>query len=370
MKKTVTLILCLLLIGFVGTAIGRDAPKTVYPIVFAHGMAGFNDILGYDYWGDDGGSFVLDPCDEFLETSCNGDIDSNQKSFVASVTPFQSSEYRGNQLYNQIKSYMASSGSSYVNVIGHSQGGLDLRKAAKSLQIYYGRTVVKFGISLSSPHRGSPLAKYILDMKPGVSSVLATLAEFYGNVVYASGNDAYASLKQLVYNDYSSTDGITTGCKAFNNSYPPGSTYIAYPRSLLTTQQGLDVNPALYLVKECFTDIDGDGYATTDADNDGAEGLGDGSYTDEDDDGLVGLNSQHMGYRLQYTTPSFELDHIYCKTDLGYCTNLNAPTSAQMTSHSYKINQDHLDVIGIGPDTFDEEEFYAAITEYIALSGM
>lgn len=370
MKKTIIIVLCLLLAGFVGTAIGRDAPKTVYPIVFAHGMAGFNNILGYDYWGDDYGVFVLDPCNELLEVACNGDINDNQKSFIANVTPFQSSEYRGNQLYNQIKSYMASSGASYINIVGHSQGGLDLRKAAKSLQVYYGRTVVKFGVSISSPHRGSPLAKYILDLKPGVTSVLAALATFYGDIVYASGNDVYAGAKQLVYNDYSATDGITTGCQAFNTNYPPSSTYIAYPRSFLTTQQGLDMNPALYLVKQAFTNIDGDGYATTDADNDGAEGLGDGNASDEDDDGLVGLNSQQMGYRLEYTTPSFELDHVYCKTDLGNCTNLNAPTSAQMTSHSYKINQDHLDVIGVPPDTFDEMEFYAALTEYIALNGM
>jgi len=370
MKKTMILILCLLLAGFVGTAIGRDAPKTVYPIVFAHGMAGFNDILGYDYWGDDYGVFVLDPCDEFLEVACNGDIDSNQKSFIASMTPFQSSEYRGNQLYNQIKSYMASSGSSYVNVVGHSQGGLDLRKAAKSLQVYYGRTVVKFGVSISSPHRGSPIAKYILDLKPGVQSVVAALTTFYGNVVNASGNDVYAGAKQLVYNDYSSTDGVTTGCLAFNNNYPPSSTYIAYPRSLLTSQQGLDMNPALYLIKQAFMNIDGDGYATTDADNDGAEGVGNGNANDTDDDGLVGRNSQQMGYRLQWVSCFGCLDYVYVKTDLGSCTNLNAPTSAQMTSSSYVINQDHMDVIGLPPDTFDEMEFYAALTEYIALNGM
>ncbi|MCU0598251.1 MAG: acetyltransferase [Desulfobacterales bacterium] len=370
MKKTVIIVLCLLLAGFVGTAIGRDAPKTVYPIVFAHGCAGFNNILGYDYWGDDYGVFVLDPCDGFLETSCNGDINDNQKSFIASVQPFQSSEYRGNQLYNQIKNYMASNGVSYVNLVGHSQGGLDLRKAAKSLYTYYGRNVVKFGVSISSPHRGSPIAKYILDLKPGVQSVLAALATFYGDVVYASGNDVYAAAKQFVYNDYSSTDGITTGCQKFNTDNPVSSSYIAYPRSFLTTQQGLDMNPALYLIKEAFYNIDGDGYATTDADNDGALGIGDGNANDEDDDGLVGLSSQQMGYRLEWVSCFGCLDYVYVRTGTGYCTSLNAPTSTMMTSHSYKINQDHLDVIGVPPDTFDEMEFYAALTEYIALNGM
>lgn len=66
--------------GLAASAIARDANKTVYPIVFAHGMGGFDDILGYDYWGDDWGVFVLDPCDGFLETTCNPDINTSQKS--------------------------------------------------------------------------------------------------------------------------------------------------------------------------------------------------------------------------------------------------------------------------------------------------
>lgn len=368
-KAAIAALSCALVAAVAGPATARDANKTLYPIVFAHGMGGFDDILGYDYWGDDWGVFVLDPCDEFLEVSCNGDINSSQKSFVASVTPLQSSEQRGYELYQDILGYMASSGSSYVNLVGHSQGGLDLRKAAKLLQQNKGYTVVKYGISISSPHRGSPIAKYVLDLKPGVTSVLSALANFYGSVVYGAGNDAYAALKQFVYKDYSSTDGVTTGNQVFNTAYPNSTTYIARSRSFLTTQQGLDMNPALYLVQQGFTNIDGDGYATTDADNDGALGIGDGSMNDTDDDGLVGLNSQQMGYRLEHVNCTLCLDYVYERTATGNCTSLNAPTSTMMTSHSYKIPQDHIDVIGVGPDTFDEMEFYAALTDYIADSG-
>src|SRR6185369_8646649 len=137
--------------GLAGSAHARTANKTLYPIVFAHGAGGFDNILGYDYWGDDWGVFVLDPCDGFLETTCNGDIDYNQKSFIASVTPLQSSEARGYELYQDILGYMATSGAQYVNIVGHSQGGIDLRKAAKLLYTNKARTVVKYGISLSSP---------------------------------------------------------------------------------------------------------------------------------------------------------------------------------------------------------------------------
>ena len=357
------------LIGIAASADARVANRTLYPIVFAHGMAGFDNILGYDYWGDDWGVFVLDPCDGFLETTCNGDIDTGQKSFIGSVTPFNSSEHRGYELYQDILGYMASSGAQYVNIVGHSQGGLDLRKAAKLLYTNKGRNVVKYGISLASPHRGSPVAKYILDLKPGVTSVVAALATFYGSVVYGAGNDAFAGAKQLVHNDYSATDGITTGTKAFNTTYPASTTYIARPRSMITTQEGLDMNPALYLVQQGFMNIDGDGYAVGDTDNDGAAGIGDGYKTDSDDDGLVGLNSAQMGYRLEHVDCWPCLDYVYERTGTGNCTDLNVPTSVMMTSHSYKIPQDHIDIIGIGPDTFDEMEFYAALTDYIADSG-
>src|SRR5262245_20083063 len=169
---------------------------------------------------------------------------------------------------------MTPSGAQYVNIVGHSQGGIDLRKAAKLLYTNKGRNVVKYGISVSSPHRGSPVAKYILDLKPGVTSVINALATFYGSVVYGAGNDGYAAAKSLMYGDYSASDGVATGLQAYNVSYPNSTSYIARSRSFITAQQGLDTNPALYLVVNGFYNIDGDGYAATDADNDGALGIG------------------------------------------------------------------------------------------------
>jgi pimeloyl-ACP methyl ester carboxylesterase len=342
------------------------AAKTTYPVVFAHGMGGFNNILGYDYWGDDYGTFVGDPCDAFLEVYCNGDLDDGQKAYVAQVQPFQTSEARGLDLANDIEGFMATAGATRVNVIGHSQGGLDLRKAARVLYERRGYTVVSQAISISSPHRGSPVAKYILDLGPGVTSVVSALANYYGNVVYQSGNDAVAGAKQLVYNDHSATDGVTTGVRAFNAKYPVDSRYASRYASLLTAQNGVSVNPALYLLSSLFYDIDGDGYCVDDCDNDGAGGKGDGYRNEQDDDGLVGVNSQQMGYRLRYSENLLSFDSISTESGLGHCAGLNAPTSSQMTSMAGVINQDHIDVIGVGPDTFDEMEFYAAIFHHIA----
>jgi pimeloyl-ACP methyl ester carboxylesterase len=342
------------------------AARTTYPVVFAHGLAGFDNILGYDYWGNDYGMFVGDACDVLFETDCNEDIDAGQRSFVAQVAPFQSSEVRGLDLANDIEGFMATSGASKVNIIGHSQGGIDARKAARVLRERRGVPVVAVLVSVSSPHRGSPVAKYILDLKPGVTSVVAALAKYYGNIVYAPGNDAFAAAKQLVYNDYSSTDGATTGMRAFNERYPVSTAYAGRYVSLITAQNGLNVNPALYLLSEFFFDIDGDGACAGDGDNDGAGGCGDGIRNETDDDGVVGINSQQMGFRLRYSESTFGFDSVTTDTSIASVTSLNAPASTAMTSLSSVIFQDHLDVVGVGPDTFDEPEFYAAIFQYIA----
>jgi pimeloyl-ACP methyl ester carboxylesterase len=326
------------------------ADRTTYPVVLAHGMAGFDNLVGLDYWGDDYGTFVGDPCDGFLEVSCNGDIDNGQKTFVSTVTPFHNSEVRGLELADDVEGFMASAGAPHVNLVGHSQGGLDIRKAAKVLHQRRGYTVAKVVISLSSPHRGSPVAQYILSLGPGVTSVIDALATYFGDLIYQPGNDGFAAAKQLVYGDISATDGITTGAR----------------NSLITAQSGLSVNPLLYLLSEFFFDIDGDGACSEDCDNDGAAGRGDGNRGNSDDDGLVGINSQQMGYRLRYDQYPLFFDQVFTDHDRGYVGNINAPSSTQMTSRSAIISQDHVDVIGIGPDTFDEMEFYAAIIDYIA----
>ncbi len=349
-------------------AAARDANKTRYPIVFAHGMAGFDNILGYDYWGNDYGTFVLDPCDKFLESNCNWDISTSQQSYVSAVQPLHNSEYRGWQLANNIESYLATSGATQVNVISHSQGGIDTRKAAAELRARKGYKVVRTHVSISSPHRGSPVAKYVLDHY-ALNQLVSVLGNFYGDVVYGSGNDAVASLKQLVYNDYDPNDGQTTGMKAFNQKYPAEGSNIQHAVSFMTAQNGSGVNPALWLLSNGIYDIDGDGYCVDDCDNDGAAGSGDGKASDRDDDGLVGINSQQQGNRMEYVECWGCLDYAYERTDLGRVTDLNRPDATQMTSLRYVLEQDHLDVIGVGPDTFDEMEFYAAITDYLADRG-
>jgi triacylglycerol lipase len=358
------------------------ADKTTYPVIFAHGMMGFDQLVGLDYFGNDYGVFVGDPCDQFLETTCNRKIDRKQEAYAAEVNPFQSSEYRGLQLADDIEGYMATVGAECVNIVGHSQGGLDARKAAKVLYDRQGHQVVKALISLSSPHRGSPVAGNVLYKgEDGFNAMVAWLANNMINpLFYVEKGDYFASMKAFFYDDWDPEDGEITGGKAFNNNYPMDNTYVKYYGSLITSDQG-GLNPILLAMGLLAPlDIDGDGWCgdadengdLLDCNADGAAGEGDGEFEDGDDDGLVGLNSQQMGPRLTYEDSWWYGTGFVEDQTTGYVCNLNQPNEIQSTSYSSVLPQDHLDVCGLGiipyviNDKFDEMQFYADLIDYIA----
>lgn len=396
-----TLVASTLSLGAI-SAQAETATTTKYPVILAHGMAGWDSLGGMNYFGNDSGTFVGDSC-QFLEINgCNDWINESQtpKTEAFQVTSLNNSEVRGNELYDQVRSFMATTGASMVNLVGHSQGGFDIRKTAHRLKAYYGSVKVGAMISISSPHRGSPYAKKILDLyarnqsnvfcgalpanPDGSDPCLSAIANI-GDVLFdfatggnTAGNDIIAAGTQLVYDDYDANDGKVTGAKAFNQNYNVGGV-AQYVGSVITGQDDISLQPLLGTLGSIIgMNADGDGYCVNDCDNDGAAGAGDGVIRDNDDDGLVGINSQQMGYRLKYVENDYTcawygcwnpLDKLQEVSATGYVGDINAPNSTQMTSHEGKLNQDHLDVVSLGPDTFDEEEFYAGMFHYIASKG-
>jgi pimeloyl-ACP methyl ester carboxylesterase len=362
------LLIAVLLLGGLGCSseARRSSGKTLHPVVFAHGMGGFNNILGFDYWGDDYGLFVADGCNGVLELNCNPYLHDSQGAFIAQVQAFESSEVRGLDLADDIEGYMAAAGVDAVNIIGHSQGAIDARKAARVLYERRGVTSVQVMISISGPHRGSPVARYILEKGPGTTDVLDTLASYFGNTVYQEGNDGFASAMQLVYDDFDPEDGKVTGLKAFNDAYPVDERYAVRTLSVVTAQEGLSVNPALFLLNQFLFDFDGNGYCSNDCGRDGIAGMGDGVKNEADDDGVVGINSQQVGHRLNYRERLFVRGVVSIERELGFVDSVNTPSFEQATALEPVLDQDHLDVIGVGPDTFNELAFYAALMDTMA----
>lgn len=113
----------LLAAGLFGTLVSTDthaaAPakteaQTRYPIVLVHGLLGFDDILGLDY-------FYQVPAD----LRKNG-----ATVLVAKVSAVNDNDVRGEQLLQQLKAWKAAHGYARFNLIGHSQGGPTARYAA------------------------------------------------------------------------------------------------------------------------------------------------------------------------------------------------------------------------------------------------
>ena len=177
-----------------------NSAKTKYPIVLAHGMAGFDELFGvYEYWYGIPGALR----------------DKGATVYVTEVSQFNQTEVRGEQLIDQIETITAITGKPKVNLIGHSHGGLDVRYVAAVRP-----DLVASVTSVGTPHKGADLADYLRDNVQGGSfteGVLAYFANSLGTVLgLLSGStnpqDAIAALDSL------SSDGTAV----FNASYPQG----------------------------------------------------------------------------------------------------------------------------------------------------
>lgn len=388
-----------------------EADETQYPVIFAHGLFGWDSLAGYNYFGEDlWGTFIGDSCSFMEMDGCNDWIARGQQSHDKAerfqVTSMNTSEKRGTELFNHIQSFMATTGYTKVSLVGHSQGGFDIRKAAHLLKnaningVAAGTPKVGAMISISSPHRGTGFAKTIYDQwarnennvfcgilppMPDGKDACWTFARVLADNLFdflngpdISGNNLVTAGMQLIYDDYEPNDGIVTGAKAFNQNYPIAGV-AGYVGSFITGQDDVNLSPLLGALGTFLTyNADGDGYCVDDCDGDGAAGQGDGSTFDNDDDGLVPINSQQMGYRLQYTPNDCAglfcvfgnpLDTVSEVAATGYVSDINNPSQIQMTSHEGRMHQDHMDVVSIGPDDLDEEEFYAAIFDFIQSKG-
>jgi triacylglycerol lipase len=253
-----------------------SAARTKYPIVLAHGMAGFDELFGvFDYW-----------------YGIPGDLrERGATVFVAQVSPFNSTEARGEQLLDQVETVVALTGRPRVNLIGHSHGGLDVRYVAAVRP-----DLVASATSVGSPHKGADLADYLRAHVQGGSfteDVLAFFANSLGVVLgLLSGStnpqDAVAALDSLT----------SAGAAAFNAAYPQG-----VPASACGEGAAV-VNGVRYY------SWSGTGVLTNLFDvSDGPLGLTSLFYG-EANDGLVGRCSSHLGDVIRDTYFHNHLDEV------------------------------------------------------------
>ncbi|HEU4533719.1 MAG TPA: triacylglycerol lipase [Polyangiaceae bacterium] len=174
--------------------------QTRYPIVLAHGMAGFDSIFGVlDYWHG-------------VEASLRS---GGAKVYVTKVSSFNSSVERGEQLLAQVEQIAAATGKGKVNLIGHSHGGFDVRYVLATRP-----DLVASVTTIGSPHRGSDVADFLADnTTPGGFSqtVLSLFADGLGVIMNlltgtSDPQDSLAALNSLT----------AEGAGAFNAQFPAG----------------------------------------------------------------------------------------------------------------------------------------------------
>ncbi|CAD5108753.1 triacylglycerol lipase [Zestomonas carbonaria] len=174
--------------------------QTKYPIVLAHGMLGFDSILGVNYWYG-------------IPSSLRSD---GAKVYVTEVSQLDTSEARGEQLLDRVEEIVAISGKPKVNLIGHSHGGPTARYVASVRP-----DLVASITSVGSPHKGSAVADFLRQIPPGSASeaILAGIVNGLGALInFLSGSSSTTPQNAL-----GSLESLNSaGAAAFNAKFPQG----------------------------------------------------------------------------------------------------------------------------------------------------
>jgi triacylglycerol lipase len=168
-----------------------------YPIVLAHGFFGFDDFAGQNFI-----SYFYGVKDQLAKEG--------ETVYTPAVDPFNDSDYRGAQLAAAIEDILAKTGYAKVNIIGHSQGGLDARVVAHDHPDWVASIT-----TISTPHRGTPVADVALKLvsDPNLQGVLDWVVKTLGKPLWDKDGNETSVWKPL---KLFSQPGIA----AFNAKYP------------------------------------------------------------------------------------------------------------------------------------------------------
>ncbi|WP_017222102.1 esterase/lipase family protein [Moritella dasanensis] len=177
-----------------------DKAATKYPIVFVHGIFGFSDIWGVDY-------FYGVP--QALRNE-------GANVYIASLSPANSTELRGEQLRIFIQAVLVDSGAEKVNIIGHSHGGPTARYAAS-----VSPELVASVTSVGGVNWGTKFAD-VMRGAVKVDSVTETLVKKGMNTL-AHVITGISEGETLPEDSLLMTESLTTaGSLLFNSAYPEG----------------------------------------------------------------------------------------------------------------------------------------------------
>jgi triacylglycerol lipase len=275
--------------------------QTQYPIVLCHGLAGWKTLFGVlDYFNG-------------IESALRA---GGAEVYLTEVPQFDATEARGEALLAQVEDIVARTGRERVNLIGHSQGGLDARYVAAVRP-----DLVASVTTIGSPHTGAELATYLQSHLRGgglAEGAVSLFANGLGVLLGMLGGhtqpqDSVGAMESL------SADGM----RAFNEKYPAGM-----PASRCGEGASEEGGVRYY-------SWSGTGLLTSYLDpSDMPMKLSAGVYS-ESSDGLVGKCSSHFGEVIR---DNYAMNHLDQVNQLFGLTALFGPNPKSVfRSHTSRL---------------------------------
>ncbi|MDR1209595.1 MAG: triacylglycerol lipase [Clostridiales bacterium] len=138
---------------------GGDACRTRYPLLMLHGV-GFRDFKFLNYWGRIPKTLMRRGATIYYgNQEAWGTVESNAADVV-----------------KRIDEMLAETGAEKVNILAHSKGGLDARYAVSRLGV---ADKVASLTTVSTPHRGTPLADVLIRMPGWIQNLIARFVDWY-----------------------------------------------------------------------------------------------------------------------------------------------------------------------------------------------
>ena len=180
-----------------------DEAKTKYPIVLVHGLLGFDNLLGVDYFYGIPGKLA----------------GAGAKVYVAQVSGTNTSEIRGEQLLQELKTIrvLEKNPTLKFNLIGHSQGAPTVRYVAAVAP-----DMIASVTSVGGANGGSKVADLLATLPDGsiAQGLAVTAIGLLTNVIgFLSGKDP-SQLPEVPLNALASL--TTAGGAAFDKKFPQG----------------------------------------------------------------------------------------------------------------------------------------------------
>ena len=278
---------------------GCDAEFTRYPIVFMHGLAGFDTLLNvFDYWVG---------VEDLL-------LSQGYSPNIYGVSAFDSTSVRAEQWNQHLDALYRETGARRVNLIAHSQGGLDARYYATLLDI---NNRVASITTIATPHMGTAVAGLlsgVVELGPTdgqiVDALISGAAELFGT----TGDSFSNQLAQMT----------PESMAIFNADTPdvPGVQYYSWAGK-----------SCRYLQWSCQSDMDGETVS---------------SY--------------------------FLLSHAYLESQEGDNDGLVSVASAEWGTFLGVLPADHIDEVGhrfdLSTQPFDAADFYLSEARRLADIGL